>query len=156
MKVNVKLNANAVLSFCAAVLAIVTLIIVEVSFTTAQGWFDSDMVNGGIIALAIVAAILAAANGVISLLGLFEDNLVAKIIKNVALVGACLCLGFIVGLTLQAIATEFAYTFFSEFNIGTVKESFMPTACIQAVVGIVFAVVTLLVTGTTAAFERKK
>ena len=62
----------------------------------------------------------------------------------------------IFGLTMGAIATEFAYTFFSNFNQGTAKEYFMPTACTEAAIGMVLSVVTVLVAAIANAFNEQR
>lgn len=52
-----KLSGNTIVNMIAAVLLLVTLILVEVSFQTAQGWFDTNY-NPLLIALAVLGIVL--------------------------------------------------------------------------------------------------
>ena len=150
-----KMSGTTVMNIIAAILLLVTLIVVEISFQTAQGWFDTNY-NPAIIALAVGGIILLLAIAALNITGAGGDSQVVSLLKTLFSAGACICAGVIVGLVLGAIATEFAYTFLSNFNQGTVKEAFMPTACIQAVAGIVISVVTILAAAAANIFDAKK
>lgn len=150
-----KLSGNSVVNIIAALLLLVCIIVVEVSFQTAQGWFDTNN-NLFIILLAVVGIVLLLANVVINILQIGKENPAVSIIKFVFSLGACVCAGIIFGLVLGAIATEFAYTFLSDFNEGTAKEYFMPTACTQAVAGMVLSVVTIVAAAAANAFNEYK
>ena len=138
-----KLSVNTILNLIAAAIMMVSLVVIEISFHTAQGWFDTNK-NPMVIGLAVVGILLLGAVIVLNILGCGAGNKVLSVIKTLCSAGACACAGVIFGLVLGAIATEFAYTFFSDFNKGTVKESFMPRACTQAVAGMVLAVVSII------------
>ncbi len=150
-----KMSGNTVMNIIAAILLLVTLIVVEISFQTAQGWFDTNY-NPAIIALAVGGIILLLAIAALNITGAGGDSQAVSLLRTLFSAGACACAGVIVGLVLGAIATEFAYTFLSNFNQGTVKEAFMPTACIQAVVGMVISVVTILAAAVANIFDAKK
>lgn len=139
----------------AAVLLLVSLIVIEISFHTAQGWFDTNK-NPVLISLAAVGILLLGAVIVINILGVGSENKVLSVIKTVFSAGACACAGVIFGLVLGAIATEFAYTFFSDFNKGTVKEYFMPQACTQAVAGMILSVAAIAAAAAANGFEARK
>lgn len=149
-----KISGNSVMNIIAAVLLLVTLIVVEVSFQTAQGWFDTNY-NPAIIALAIGGIVLLLAIAVLNITGIGSSSQAVSLLKAVFSAGACACAGVIVGLVLGAIATEFAYTFLSNFNQGTAKEAFMPTACIQAVAGMIISIVTILAAAAANAFATE-
>lgn len=149
-----KLSADSIMSFVVAVLIAVSLAVTEISFHTAQGWFDDENVNSFIILLAILAAILMIAYGIITTYGIKEDSSVNKIGKDIMAAGAAACMGIVAGMIISAIATEFAYTFLSDFNAGTAKAEFMPGACIQATVGIVLALVTVLAIAINGIFKK--
>lgn len=138
-------RADSIFSIVAAVIMLASLIITEVSFQTAQGWFDDEAVNVYIIALAVLSMGLMIGYLVITIRGIKAKNNLFKVIKDVLAAAGAACMGVIAGLTIGAIATEFAYTFLSDFNTGTAKAEFMPTACIQAGVGIVLALVAILI-----------
>ena len=150
-----KLSGNTIVNIIAAVLLLVTLILVEVSFQTAQGWFDTNY-NPLLIALAVLGIVLLVLIAGLNITGTGADSKVVSNVKMLASAGACACAGMIFGLTMGAIATEFAYTFFSNFNQGTAKEYFMPTACTEAAIGMVLAVVTVLVAAITNAFNEQR
>ncbi len=150
-----KMSGNTIANIVAAVLMLITLIVVEVSFQTAQGWFDMNS-NPIIIALAVIGIVLLLAIAVLNITGIGGDGIAVSALKTVFSAGACACAGVIVGLVLGAIATEFAYTFLSDFNKGTPKEYFMPTACIQAVAGMAISFVTILAAAAANAFDAKK
>lgn len=149
------MSGNTVMNIIAAFLMLITLIVVEISFRTAKGWFDTNS-NPAIIALAVGGILLLLAIAVLNITGAGGDSKAVSLIKTLFSAGACACAGVIVGLVLGAIATEFAYTFFSNFNQGTAKEAFMPTACIQAVAGMVISVVTILAAAAANMFDAKK
>lgn len=150
-----KLSVNSILNVLAAVLLLVSLIVIEISFHTAQGWFDTNK-NPVLISLAAVGILLLGAVIVINILGVGSENKVLSVIKTVFSAGACACAGVIFGLVLGAIATEFAYTFFSDFNKGTVKEYFMPQACTQAVAGMILSVAAIAAAAAANGFEARK
>lgn len=150
-----KISSNTIANIIAAGLMLITLIVVEISFQTSQGWFDLSN-NPAIIALAIVGILLLLVIVVLNITGIGKDQKWVNPLKILCSTGACACAGVIVGLVIGAIATEFAFTFLSNFNEGTVKEHFMPTACIQAVVGIVISVLTILAAAIANAFDTKK
>lgn len=150
-----KLSVNSILNVIAAVLLLVSLIVIEISFHTAQGWFDTNK-NPVLISLAAVGILLLGAVIVINILGVGSENKVLSVIKTVFSAGACACAGVIFGLVLGAIATEFAYTFFSDFNKGTVKEYFMPQACTQAVAGMILSVAAIAAAAAANGFEARK
>lgn len=150
-----KLSGNTIVNMIAAALLLVTLILVEVSFQTAQGWFDTNY-NPLLIALAIIGIVLLVVIAGLNISGIGANSKAISIVKMLLSVGACACAGMLFGLTLGAIATEFAYTFLSNFNQGTAKEAFMPTACIQAAVGMVLSVITIIVAAVANAFNDKK
>lgn len=150
-----KLNAESFTGFLAAVVMIVSLAVTEISFRTAQGWFDNKPVDGQIIGLSVLAIALMIVYGIVTMLKIKEDCAWMKIGKDVAAAAAGVCMGVVAGLVIGAIATEVAYTFFSDFNAGTVKATFMPTACTQAIVGIVLALVSILVVAIDGAFRKK-
>ena len=150
-----KLSGNTIVNVIAAVLLLVTLILVEISFKTAQGWIDTNY-NPLLIALAILGIVLLVAIAGLNIGGIGAESKVISIVKMLLSAGACACAGVILGLTLGAIATEFSYTFLSNFNQGTVKEAFMPTACIQAVVGMALSVITIIVAAVANTFNDKK
>lgn len=143
------------MNIIAAILMLITLAVVEISFQTAKGWFDTNY-NPVIIALAVGGILLLLAIAALNITGAGGNSQVILLIKTLLSAGACACAGVIVGLVLGAIATEFAYTFFSNFNQGTAKEAFMPTACIQAVTGMVISVVTILAAAAANMFDAKK
>lgn len=150
-----KLSVNTILNILAAVGMLVSLIVIEISFHTAQGWFDTNK-NPMLIGLAAAGILLLGAVIVLNTLGIGSENKLLAIIKTVFSAGACACAGVVFGLVLGAIATEFAYTFFSDFNKGTVKEYFMPQACTQAVVGMVLAVAAIAAAAAANGFEARK
>lgn len=150
-----KMSGNIVMNIIAAILLFITLIVVEISFQTAQGWFDTNY-NPAIIALAVGGIIFLLAIVALNITGVGRDSQLISLLKTLLSAGACACAGVIVGLVLGAIATEFAYTFLSNFNQGTAKEAFMPTACTQAVAGMVISVVTILVAAAANIFDAKK
>ena len=150
-----KMSGNTVMNIIAAILLLVTLIVVEISFQTAQGWFDTNY-NPAIIALAVGGIILLLAIAALNITGAGGDSQAVSLLRTLFSAGACACAGVIVGLVLGVIATEFAYTFLSNFNQGTAKEAFMPTACIQAVAGMVISVVTILAAAAANIFDAKK
>lgn len=147
-----KMSANTLVNIIAAVLLLVTLIVVEISFQTAQGWFDTNY-NPLIIGLAIGGMVLLLAIAALNMTGAGGESQAVSLLRTLLSAGACACAGVIVGLVLGAIATEFAYTFFSNFNEGTAKEAFMPTACVQAVVGMVISIVSILVASIANVFD---
>lgn len=147
-----KMSANTLVNIIAAVLLLVTLIVVEISFQTAQGWFDTNY-NPLIIGLAIGGMVLLLAIAALNMTGAGGESQAVSLLRTLLSAGACACAGVIVGLVLGAIATEFAYTFFSNFNEGTAKEAFMPTACVQAVVGMVISIVSILVAAVANVFD---
>ena len=150
-----KISMNSVLNILAAVLLAVSLIVIEVSFQTAQGWFDTNK-NPLLMVLAVGGILLLAAVTALNILGTGGENKVISVAKTVCSAGACACAGVVFGLVLGAIATEFAYTFFSDFNKGTVKEYFMPQACTQAIAGMVLAVVAMIAAIAANGFEPRK
>lgn len=150
-----KMSGNTIVNIAASILLLVSLIVVEVSFQTSQGWFDTNN-NPLIIALAVLGIVLLLAIAVLNLTGVGAESRAVSVLKMLCSAGACACAGVIFGLVLGAIATEFAYTFFSDFNDGTPKEYFMPTACTQAVVGMVLSVITILAAAAANAFDGQK
>ena len=101
-----KMSGNTVMNIIAAILLLVTLIVVEISFQTAQGWFDTNY-NPAIIALAVGGIILLLAIAALNITGAGGDSQVVSLLKTLFSAGACACAGVIVGLVLGAIATEF-------------------------------------------------
>lgn len=150
-----KMSGNTIVNIAAAVLLLIALIVVEVSFQTSQGWFDTNN-NPMIIVLAVLGILFLLVIVVLNLLGAGTENSAVSLLKMFLSAGACVCAGVIFGLVLGAIATEFAYTFFSDFNKGTPKEFFMPTACIQAVAGLVLSVITILAASAANVFDGQK
>ena len=150
-----KVSGNTIVNIAAAILLLITLIVVEVSFQTAQGWFDESN-HTAILILGIAGILLLLAAVVLNMTGIGSGSAGISVLKMLLSVGACVCAGVIFGLVMGAIATEFAYTFFSDFNKGTAKEYFMPTACTQAVTGMVLSVVTIIAAAAANAFTEKK
>lgn len=150
-----KMSGNTIVNIAAAVLLLIALIVVEVSFQTSQGWFDTNN-NPMIIVLAVLGILFLLVIVVLNFVGAEVENSAVSLLKMFLSAGACACAGVIFGLVLGAIATEFAYTFFSDFNKGTPKEFFMPTACIQAVAGMVLSVITILAASAANAFDGQK
>lgn len=146
-----KLSITTCIGLVAALVALVALILFEVSVSTAQGYFD-DAYNPLIIALFIGAIVLSLASVALSLFA--ETTPILAIVKEVLCIGACLCLGFTVGQIIGAIATEFAYTYFSSFNVGTVKEAFMPTACMQALTAVILSLISILGLAIARIFQK--
>lgn len=150
-----KMSGNSIANIVAAVLMLIALIVVEVSFQTAQGWFDTNN-NPVIIALAVIGIVLLLAITALNISGVGGDGMTVSVLKTFFTAGACACAGVMVGLVLGDIVTEFAFTFFSNFNQGTAKEYFMPTACMQAVAGMVLCIITILAAAAANAFDAKK
>lgn len=150
-----KVSGNTIVNIAAAILLLVTLIVVEISFQTAQGWFDESN-HTAILILGIAGILLLLAAAVLNMTGIESGSAGMSVLKLFLSVGACICAGVIFGLVMGAIATEFAYTFFSDFNKGTAKEYFMPTACMQAVAGMALSVVTIIAAAAANAFTGKK
>ena len=150
-----KLSGNTIVNVIAAVLLAVTVVLIEVSFQTAQGWFDTNY-NPLLIVLAIAGIVFLLVIVEMNLKGIGAENKAVSILKLLLSAGACACAGMIFGLTMGAIATEFAYTFFSNFNQGTAKEAFMPTACTEAAIGMILSVVTVIVAAVANAFNEQK
>lgn len=150
-----KMSGNAIVNIVAAVLMLISLIVVQISFKTAQGWFDTGN-NRYIILLAVLGMALVLVNAILNIGGIGRESKVVSLLKMFFSVGACACAGIIVGLVLGAIATEFAYTFLSDFNKGTAKANFMPTACTQAVAGIVLSVVAMIAAAVANAFNEQR
>lgn len=155
MKMVKKLNAGAWIVIVAAVLMLVATILFQVSVGTSQQYFDTAS-NGGIIALDVVGIVLALAAVVVSQIRSEEGHSKATaLVIDVLLIGACICVCATVGMMVGSIATEFAYTFLSDFNVGTVKETFMPQALTQAVAAIVIVLVAFIVTCIGGWFIKK-
>lgn len=150
-----KLSGNTIVNIIAAVLLLATLILVEISFQTAQGWFDTNY-NPLLIVLAIAGIVFLLVIVGMNLKGIGTENKAVSILKLLLSAGTCACAGMIFGLTMGAIVTEFAYTFFSNFNQGTAKEIFMPTACTEAAIGMILSVVTVIVAAVANAFNEQK
>lgn len=150
-----KLSGNTITNIVAAILLLASLIIVEVAFNTSQGWFDTNS-NPVIIVLAVLGILFLIVSAGLDMRANSADNGIVSLVKIFLSVGACVCAGIIFGLVMGAIATELAYTFFSDFNKGTPKEYFMPTACTQAIVGMVLTIVTIITTAAANAFSEKK
>lgn len=150
-----KMSVNTIVNIVAAALLLVGLIVVEISFRTAQGWFDTNY-NAAIIALAVGGAVLLLLIAALNITGRGMEGPGASLLRTLLSGGACACAGVIVGLVLGAIATEFAYTYFSNFNQGTAKEAFIPTACMQAVAGMIIAVVTILMAAIANIFDVQR
>lgn len=147
---------GTVFTCLATVLAIIALIVFEVSIKTAQGYFD-DAQNGGIIALFIVAIVFGLGSTVLRMIDVpaFSKKL-QDMLGYVLLVISVLCLGYAIGMIVGAIATEFAYTYFSDFNIGTIKENFIPTALTQAITASAMTIVAILLATVANAFDIRK
>lgn len=150
-----KMSGNTIVNIAAAVLLLISLIVVEVSFQTSQGWFDTNN-NPMIIALAVLGILLLLVIAALNLLGIGAESRAVSLLKMFLSAGACACAGVIFGLVLGAIATEFAYTFLSDFNDGTPKEYFMPTACTQAAAGMILSVTAILAAAAANAFDEQK
>lgn len=142
------------IGFCvgavAAVLAIVSLIVFEVSVSTAQGYFDMSH-HGMTIALFVFGAVFIAASALLSFL---KPAKVLVCAKTVLIVAGCMCLGYVIGEIVFAIATEFAYTYASNFNVGTAKENFIPNALTQSIVSIVLTALAMIVAAVSGAFGK--
>lgn len=80
----------------------------------------------------------------------------ANVSQMMALASACAALGGAAGLIVNAIAVEFAYTFFSSLYVGTVKADFMPAACRQAIAAIFLFGVALILVCLAGLFISKK
>lgn len=155
MKMVKKLNAGAWIVIVAAVLMLAATILFQVAVDTSQQYFDLAS-NGGIIALDVVGIVLALAAVVVSQIRSEEGHSKATaLVIDVLLIGACICVCATVGMMIGSIATEFAYTFLSDFNVGTVKETFMPQALTQAVAAIVIVLVSFIVTCIGGWFIKK-
>lgn len=150
-----KLSVNTIINIVAAVLLLASLIVVEVSFKTAQGWFDTND-NILIIVLSIIGMVLLMSIAVLNITGIGADSKAISILKTFFSASACACAGVIFGLVMGAIATEFAFTFFSDFNDGTPKEHFMPAACMQAVTGMVLSIVVIFTASVANVFDERK
>lgn len=150
-----KMSVNTIVNLVAAIVLVVSLIMIEVSFGTAQGWFDTNY-NPLILFLAILGILLLLAVAGLNIAGIGKENGVVSLLKLFFSVGACACAGVIFGLVMGAIATEFAYTFFSDFNKGTPKEHFMPAACTQAVLGMILCLVTIVAAAAANAFDEQR
>lgn len=150
-----KMSGNTIVNIAAAVLLLISLIVVEVSFQTSQGWFDTNN-NPVIIALAVLGILLLLVIAALNLLGIGAESRAVSLLRMFLSAGACACAGVIFGLVLGAIATEFAYTFLSDFNDGTPKEHFMPTACTQAAAGMILSVTAILAAAAANAFDEQK
>ena len=155
MKMVKKLNAGAWIVIVAAVLMLAATILFQVAVDTSQQYFDLAS-NGGIIALDVVGIVLALAAVVVSQIRSEEGHSkVTALVIDVLLIGACICVCATVGMMIGSIATEFAYTFLSDFNVGTVKETFMPQALTQAVAAIVIVLVAFIATCIGGWFIKK-
>ncbi len=148
-------SAKVITSCLAALIFLAAFIFIEVSFQTAQGWFDSYM-HPWIIGLSILGIALLICVALLTFLGVGSGSSMMTLAKTIAVAGACTCAGLIFGMTLGAIATEFAYTFLSNFNQGTAKEAFMPTACKQAIVGMILSVISIIAAAISNAFDAKQ
>ena len=147
-----KLSGNTIVNIVAAVLMLISLIIVQISFKTAQGWFDTG--NNEIIIVLGIAFFLAIV--VLNITGAGAEIKGVSLLKMFLSAGACACAGVVFGLVLGAIATEFAYTFLSDFNKGTAKANFMPAACKQAAAGMVLSVAAIIAAAAANAFNEQK
>lgn len=150
-----KMSGNTIVNIAAAILLLASLIVVEVSFKTAQDWFDTNN-NGIIIVLAVLGIVFLLVIAGLNITGTGAESRVVSLIKVFLSAGACACAGVIFGLVMGAVATEFAYTFFSDFNKGTPKEYFMPAACTQAVAGMVLSIITIIAASAANAFDSRK
>ena len=155
MKAIQRLNAGAWIVIVAAVLMLVATILFQVSIGTSQQYFDVST-NGGIIALDVVGIILAVAAVIVSTFGSEEgQSKIVALIIDVLLIGSAICICATVGMMIGSIATEFAYTYLSDFNVGTVKETFMPQALMQAVAAIVIVLVAFIAACVGGWFIKK-
>ncbi len=153
---NNKSVVGTVIAGLTSVLALVSLIVFEVSIKTAQGYFD-DAQNGGIIALLIVAAVFGLFSMLLRIVEVTVLSAKAQdMLGYILLAATALCLGFAIGMIVGAIATEFAFTYFSDFNIGTQKEYFIPAALTQAIVAVVMAIVAIVSATVANAFDIRK
>ena len=150
-----KLSGNTIVNIVAAVLLLISLIIVQISFKTAQGWFDTGN-NEIIIVLAVLGIAFFLAIVVLNITGAGAESKGVSLLKMFLSAGACACAGVVFGLVLGAIATEFAYTFLSDFNKGTAKANFMPAACKQAAAGMVLSVAAIIAAAAANAFNEQK
>lgn len=155
MKAIQRLNAGTWIVIVAAVLMLAATILFQVSIGTSQQYFNTSS-NGAIIALDVVGIVLAVVAVVLSMVRTEEGHskIVAFII-DVLLIGACICVCATVGMMIGSIATEFAYTYLSDFNVGTVKETFMPQALMQAVAAIVIVLVAFIAACVGGWFIKK-
>lgn len=142
-----KLGASLYVSAVAIVLAVVSLIMFRVAMGTSQGYFDAGY-SGITTTLIVLAVVFIAASAGAALLK--AGGAILQVVQTVLSVGACLCLGYAVGCVIGAIATEFAYTYFSNFNVGTIKETFIPGACTQAIVSIVCSIAAIFAVAVSA------
>lgn len=150
-----KMSGNTIVNIMAAVLMVISLIVVQISFKTAQGWFDTGN-NTIIIVLAVLGIALLLVIAILNVAGIGAESKGISLLKMFLSTGVCACAGIIFGLVLGAIATEFAYTFLSDFNKGTAKANFMPAACTQAVAGMVISVIAMIAAAAANAFNEQK
>lgn len=148
-----KLNAGAWIIIVAAALMLVATILFQVSVGTSQQYFDTST-NVGIIALDVVGIVLALAAVILSAVK-GQKNKVTVFVMDLLLIVACVCICATVGMMVGSIATEFAYTYLSNFNVGTVKETFIPQALTQAIAAIILVVVSFIVTCVGGWFIKK-
>lgn len=151
-----KIGIGSILSIASAALFIVALILFEVSMGTAQGYFDGNQ-NGAFIALLLIAVVCGIGSAVLKFIEIPAlAQKTQEMLAFILAVVACLCGGYAIGLVIGAIATEFAYTYFSDFNVGTIKEQFIPTALTQALASIVLLIVSIIVSAVANAFGERK
>lgn len=155
MKMVKKLNAGAWIVIVAAVLMLVATILFQVSIATSHQNFAMGS-NGGIIALDVVGIVLALAAVVVSQIRSEEGHSKATaLVIDVLLIGACICVCATVGMMIGSIATEFAATYFSDLNVGTDKENFIPQALTQAMTAIVIVLVAFIAACVGGWFIKK-
>ena len=154
-QVTKKQTGNGIwVSVASLIMAIASLVIYNISVASAKGYF-SDNYDQMISTLSILSIAFIALSCLISLPK--AKGTTAKVmntVKTILTVATCLCLGYVVGCIVGAIANEFAFTYFSDFNIGTVKENFIPGALTQAMIAIVLAILAIIVNEASNLFKK--